>query len=387
MEVRPQNTAHLQYGVTALDWPNTDNQGQIQDLDNSTKDVNLIPMLEIQTNISNTTWANKYGYIVRPGANNHGAVIYVPLQPISDGGLNQAFYGKVAYDPSELAQDQQIYWNMRLVWMAEAQNDQYDLGSCSIQITAGSSAPPTYTNCQTVTTTPQIVHVYRDESFSVTGLNITRSGGFESLVFGTPQYPSEDNYLFQTAFSLSDIFLNYQQVQSQTHASALQEFAYRFSQPGTPSGLRFNLPNTVTVAMSDTVSAHLDQGLSTLNQTVIQQFLEAHYASAGQNCSDSTGQTFNCATIGIATEQTLASHDLTETQYAPLGNLYRISLSDMHFITQRNVKAILYERSGPGQWSADTLSRELEIIGHRYADQITALSNQNPQITTRDLRA
>ena len=384
IEVRPQNKAHLQYSLTALDWPDSDNQGQIQDLNNSKNDLRLIPMLEVQTNITNTLWASKYGYTVRPSRNG-GYLLYVPVQPISDGGLNQAFYGKVAYAPSELAQDQQISWNVRLVWMVEVQNDQYDLGSCVTTITVGNPTP-TYSDCRVVETTPQIVQIYRDESFSVTGLKITRSRGFESLVFGTPQYPTEDNYLFQTAFSLSDIFLNYQQVQTQTHASALQEFAYRFSQPGTPTGLRFNLPNTVTVAMSDTVSSHFDEGLSALNQTGIPQFLENYYAQPGQNCSDASG-TFTCATIGLATEYTLASHDLSELQYAPLGNLYLTPLTNMPFITQRNVKAIMYERSASGGWSADTLGRELEIIGQRYASQIAALSNTIPNATPITLRA
>jgi large repetitive protein len=51
VQVQPQTTAHLRYSTTWLDWPN-DSKGQIQDLDNSTEDVRLIPVLEITSPVS-----------------------------------------------------------------------------------------------------------------------------------------------------------------------------------------------------------------------------------------------------------------------------------------------------------------------------------------------
>jgi len=379
IEVQPQNPAHLQYSLTALDWPSGDEEGQIQDLNKSTDDVRLTPMLEIETNISPTLLADKYGYSVQ----NDGTrtLVYVPAQPVSDGGAYRAFYGKVAYAPSELTRP--IQWTARLVWMVQVKND---TNVCNVTtVTTGGQV--TYSDC-TVETTTQVSHVYRDENFRVTGLKITKSQGFESAVFGTPQYPTEDHFLFQTIFGMSAIFLQYDRVQNQApNRTALQELAYRFAQPGTPPDLRFDLPTTVTLAMSATTSTHLDEGLAALNQDTIPKLLNAYYGAPSPDhiCRDSSGASFACATLGIATEYTVGSIDLESI--VPTNT---VQLNAVPMIRQRSLKAVLYERTPSGAWTAGSLARALEIVDKRYRDQLAALLTQlqtkHPEATQTNVR-
>lgn len=169
--IQPQDSSHLRYSTTALDWP-ADNQGNIQDLDNSTEDLRLTPYLLVTTNvIPDETLSAKYG--VRSWVDDDGqSILMAPLQPLEESGAVHGFYAKVGYMADETGD---IQWEARLVWMIQMQNDRWQSGRFK--------------------TESSLLHRY-EESFRVTGLQITRSEGAEVAVFGTPD-KEDDRYLFQ----------------------------------------------------------------------------------------------------------------------------------------------------------------------------------------------
>ena len=82
IQMRPI-TDHLRYSLTTLDWP-SDSLGQIQDLNDSTDDMQLFPVLEVQSQIS-PTLSQEYGINVTDlctsGSNTSTCYsMWVPLQ-------------------------------------------------------------------------------------------------------------------------------------------------------------------------------------------------------------------------------------------------------------------------------------------------------------------
>ena len=385
MQVQPQNPKHLFYSATALDWPNDDSAGQITDLDKSKDDIRLLPMLEIETNIVNRDLAIKYGYSIVTSTNPTKTLIYTPLRPQSDGGgLNKAFYVKIPYAAPELTQP--IIWSARMVWMVQAKVDQY-IDNCY----ADNSGVVASGRC--TQSTNDLVHIYRDEPFRLSGLNIVKSERFETAVFGTPQTPTEDRNLFQVLEGLTGSLLDYQRFISQTTGnSAIQEFAKRFTTSGTPLDLRFQLPENVTVAVSTTLAAHQDAGIAASGE-LLNSYLNRYFASPTANllCTETRAgkaSFFPCATLGFLTEQTVGSLDLNAIAQNSDGT-YAVALSNISVITQRNLKAAMYERLGSGEWQAADPSRTLAIINTRYGAVLGARAEQyselDPNINTNNL--
>lgn len=382
LQVQPQNPEHLRYSLTPLDWPNGDNEGAIRDLDNSTDDIRLVPMLEVETTISPTLLARQYGFTVRAETNPTRTLIYAPLQPQSDGGLFRNFYAKVAYAPGELTAP--VKWKARMLWFVQAKVDAYT-ASC-LPNNPGVAA----TGMCTVSRN-EIVHIYKNEPFRISGMNVVKSDRFETAVFGTPQssLATEDKYLFQTVIGLNASFMDYKTLEGQAaNSSALQEFARRFNTPGTPLGLRFQVPETVTVAVSNTVYSHLDEGTAG-TVSVINTFLNQKYLPLGNQCSsgnDANGNPirFLCATIGIASEQRIGSRDLRELTPNADGE-YAVGLGSIPMLTKRNLKTVTYERTTGTTWKVMPLSRTLNMIRLRYAGimeaRLAELRQTDPELT------
>jgi hypothetical protein len=126
--------------------------------------------------------------------------------------------------------------------------------------------------------TQRTVQTYPD-SFRITGLTITKSSDYESVMFGVPSMPNDDRYLFQTLFGLAGNFMNAERLGGQIQTTPLLDFANRFNNPNTPRDLRFDVPPTVTVRVDYSTHSHLDEGLGLSNERDIPSFLNLLYAS------------------------------------------------------------------------------------------------------------
>jgi len=209
IQVQPKNLDHLRYSTTLLDWP-YDELGQIMDLDDSPEDIRLFPILKVRTNQPpDKDLARRYGVTV---FEDDGAYdLYMSLSPIGDGGRMVAFYAKVAYGPDEL---DDIRWEkVELVWMVQMSMDQQAGGKIKTSVTP--------------------LHNYVEESFRVTGLQITKSRNYESAILGTPDYPDEDRFLFNLLFGSSNTFLTHEKpvLQAQPGQDSIKT---RFTNPNTP---------------------------------------------------------------------------------------------------------------------------------------------------------
>jgi hypothetical protein len=194
---------------------------------------------------------------------------------VTDGGQIVAFQARLPYGPTETAD---IRWQMEMVWMVQGQVDTYGADG-------------------QVDMAPVILAQYGGEPFTLSGLQVTKSAGYESAIFAvSPDAPSNpassEQQLFQALFALNAGFLNAQQpepIPGRTNeASALREMAFRFGMP-------LNQPNMDTVfrwGMNANIAAdvqsygHQDEALADLSlvPSRVHNFLNQHYP-AGDTAS------------------------------------------------------------------------------------------------------
>ncbi|MEY2755076.1 MAG: hypothetical protein RJB65_1434, partial [Actinomycetota bacterium] len=178
-QVRPTEQDRLDLGLQPLDWP-ADREGQVRDVNGSTGDMQLVPMLEIVLPdpahvLPPTDELAPYSVSVKSDAGAAGErVAYVPLSALTDEltGQRIGFSGRMRYRS-------QANWGaahqVRVVWAVQVKND-IAVSSCP---PAGEPQPdgcattPRYVNDQ-----PQIIHRYYD-SWTLTGLRVTEERGTE----------------------------------------------------------------------------------------------------------------------------------------------------------------------------------------------------------------
>jgi type II secretory pathway pseudopilin PulG/subtilisin-like proprotein convertase family protein len=231
-QLRPTNPDHLWYAFNVLDWPQGDNQGQMQDadgktfydLDNSTSrspndngDVKLVPMLEIKITDEPTNLPpaeecetdDGETYTCYPDLEPYGIVVqdltddgkdkaaYVPLQLIKDttGDAHVAFSGKMLYDPADSwGKAQQV----RLVWVVQGLVDvceEYKDGRCT-----------KYEKMNDL----QVLQSYNDD-WKLTGLSVREEHGTDfAIIYEDPavddRLDSDDALLYLT-YGLDGTFL------------------------------------------------------------------------------------------------------------------------------------------------------------------------------------
>jgi len=193
-QLRPTDPDHLWYAFNVLDWPQGDDQGQMQDtdgktfydLDHSTShspndngDVKLIPMLEIKTtgspnNLPPQNDLEAYGISIMD-LNEDGTdkAVYVPLVLVTEpkGSARVAFSGRMLYQPAD-------QWGnahqVRLVWVVQALVDvceRYEDGRCTSYEEKNEA---------------EIVHTYDDE-WKLTGLAVREDHGTDfAIVYEDP---------------------------------------------------------------------------------------------------------------------------------------------------------------------------------------------------------
>jgi hypothetical protein len=122
ISVRPENPEHLSLPDRAWDWP-FDEQAQMQDMDHTREDIEIIPVLEFSAEalgeIIPDDDAAKYGISIS------GDTAYVPLSPVKDEGRTVALTGKLFLPASEAALDVEL--EAGLVWMIQGTTDKSDL--------------------------------------------------------------------------------------------------------------------------------------------------------------------------------------------------------------------------------------------------------------------
>ncbi|MBL7183540.1 MAG: hypothetical protein ISS50_03715 [Anaerolineae bacterium] len=369
IQVQPQNLDHLRYTTTPLDWPD-DDQGQIQDLNESTEDLVLVPMLDVRTNVfPDEALRENYGLVVMEEEDQKR--LLVPLHPEGTQGSLSDFYAKVPYGPGDL---DDIQWeSVKLVWMVQAQLDQY------VGCVGEGGA-------QCVETTASVIQQYYD-TFRVTGLQVTKSKGFELALFGTPESPTEDQPLFNVLYGISMTFLNYQKVENQAVGhTTLQEIAYRFAQPNTP--ITYTWGVTTTVVSSRVVYEHRDEALATSSDVKV-DFLETHYPSSIYEtlCSDESGAEFECAAVIFAIEEGLGVIGLEEVGTS---TDISVNLADVPLSTERGLQLSMFERVD-GDWEMMGPARMMEVLEHRYEGRWEDMLEEElqpdyPNLITQDLR-
>jgi hypothetical protein len=275
IQVQPQITDHLRYSTTALDWP-MDDEGQVQDLDLSTEDLRLTPFLLVTTNVQpRADLAEKYGYSSWQSGEDY--VLLVPLVPVGVGGAVEAFSAKVAYGPGQTAD---IQWQAEMVWMAQMQVDRSESWSISTQT--------------------RLLHQYQD-SFRLTGLDVTKDQGYEAAVLGTPDYV-DDLRLFRLLLGLNDVFKSHVHLEGQVPGeTALQEIAQRFAVGSTANITHTFGVERPAVAMSGPILYDLmDAAIAGIGSDLVPNFLNQYDAYYGnQRCADVEGNPVSCASLII----------------------------------------------------------------------------------------
>ncbi len=122
LTIRPENPQHLEYASRVWDWP-FDEQGQMQDLDKTTEDLKLNPMLEFNAadlgEVLSAEAAADYGIRI------DGDVAYVPLTPLRDDGVTVALTGKLFLPATDEPLNMTL--EAHLTWMVNATTDHSEL--------------------------------------------------------------------------------------------------------------------------------------------------------------------------------------------------------------------------------------------------------------------
>ncbi len=367
VQVQPENTNHLRYSLSPLDWP-YDEEGQFTDLDDSSEDVRLVPMLIITTNEAPGSYlADKYGLLIDDSDTD--IVMYTPLTPVYDNGQITTFQTRLAYGSEDL---EDIQWEMELGWMVQMDVDSY--------------------TDETIVTEESTIVTY-DDSFRVTGLEISRSSDVELGLFGTPKDKTEDSNLFRLLAGLNTTFLAGEDMEGQSANSMLEELTTVLDNSAIDSSEKFGIPAGPNIATDYATYRHIDEAMADLTQSRIFQFLSSNgydTPTTDEMCSTSTSdETFPCASVVVAMEQKTGTYSMDDMGgITPTLNNASINLDSDDFImsTVRNVKLNMYEYRA-GTWDA-IASEDIEsIMRDRYDLGALAQSLQAsyPDVTYADL--
>lgn len=352
VQVQPQDTTHLRYTATSLDWP-TDDEGTIQDLDTSLDDIQLSPYLRVTTaGRPNNDLISAYGitfsYLGYEGG-SHRYELFIPLNPLSSDGRITAFQGRIVYEPQMI---NNIAWtDMQLVWMVSMANDGQ--------------------NGDMVHTETQLVAQYSDP-FRITGLEITKSGPVDYAIFGTPNTPTDNRDLFQLLFGLEAGYLS-------ALSPDLDEVRSRFSNPATPITQTWGIPAADIAIFSpsgEQIPAHLDELMTSAAAGLI-TFLEDH--NYPQN---------EMVTIALATQTELGMSGLDDLDDVA-GTSFVFNLANIPMATSRSLKTYNLQKSAD-TWNEVTGVALWTAVSERYGDFATILPElqiRYPDLTETELFA
>ncbi|MFN8474388.1 MAG: Ig-like domain-containing protein [Anaerolineae bacterium] len=368
-QVQPKNTAHLRYGLTYLDWPD-DNQGQIKDLDKSTRDVLLIPVLEISSPVKPSLGA-QYGIAAITSTDKASFTLLVPLDTVGDGGRVSAFGARLAFTSAEVGQGLSLT-NGRIQWMTQASLDSW--ANCKDPNGAQDSS-----NCK-VDTQQSIVATYYEDLFRVTGLEVSATSNVQIAQFGAPKAPElptpgvndEARQMMNLMSGLAPSFLGYQ---NPDLPAIVQNF--KATGAGAPYTTTWGLDPS-QMAVSYATYGSRDEALATTNMTTTAALLNANYTP----CSATTTGAVT-PTLAIAYQETssnleassplvaINNGDPSVTSSAGIG--FSFPLANTASSLTRRVQLGQYTcaidaASGQPRWQALTLGQVQAEIARRYPD-------------------
>jgi len=345
LQVRPEDPDHLRYTTTALDWP-WDEIGTITDMDNTSDDLSLRPMLEVVTNVKpERELARRYGVSTLGNPDDPASPfkMYVPVIPITDGGQIAAFYGKVAYPASQL---DEIRWRAKLVWVLQANVDSLVGDTVNTEITS--------------------LQLYTEPAMAVTGLQVTKSAGFESAVFGTPDTPGDDRQLFNLLFGLSATYMTHQ-------TPDLAEVKTRFDGALTPAAEKWGVDDRVESSLE--AYGHRDEGLADTTGRRTNAFLNLNYAPGVDKPS-----------LVVAFQEDVGAYTLDDAGAFDAGAV-NVSLSEIDLFRQRGLQLNMYAFDGFA-WQALDLKDTIDLVAGRFADLsaiLPALQASYPDLTAENV--
>ncbi|MCP4542038.1 MAG: hypothetical protein GY832_33345 [Chloroflexi bacterium] len=347
-QIQPENADHLRYSTTALDWP-YDEDGLVQDLDDSSEDLTLTPILRITTdNAPSFELMNEYG-ITAIGNEFQGYILYVILSPVSDGGQITAFEGKVVYGPGDL---QDIDWTtVELVWTANMVHDEQNGDDVDSE------------------TIPLVEYT---EAFRFAGLEVAKSANANYAVLGMPNTPDDNRDLYQLMFGLEATFLS-------AINPDLDEVVSRFSNDATPITQTWGIPATdVAVSTPATPPEHYD-AVSASTAATLLDFLDA------ENYPTPTIST-SMASLIVALEAESGLASLADLESAS-GNSFTFNLANIPTSKVRALSMSHYRHDGSA-WDVLDIEQVGDVLTARYGDPSATLAGLQvdyPDLTAADL--
>ncbi|WP_299645309.1 LamG-like jellyroll fold domain-containing protein [uncultured Chloroflexus sp.] len=360
-QVRPQNVRQLWYAQSRFDWPN-DSAGQVQDRNNTTDDIQLLPLLEISIPANSFATLPPYtdngnGNLSSPLLSAQGItlrqsdastiVAYVPLSLVTDNqtGERVAFSGRMLYRGAAA-------WGnahrVRLVWAVQMKNDVDGFDQ------------------------PGLIHVYDTESWLLTGMQVREEHGVVgALVVADPQAQGDavarDDALLALINGLNQSFMR---ARADLSPATLANRFHRLSNGSVPAQERWNLPNIFLASAytrSDTLSMARDA--ATLNRNLLAQipaytqplilhlrsetFRALNFDSLGSNATWSdTVLTMNLATSGQNAVLVQTANYLSMTGYEFSGGDWRTLSPEQtvqRFIERHRDQASTDEETREGQ--------------------------------------
>jgi hypothetical protein len=333
------NDAHLRYSLTKLDWPH-DEEGQVMNLDTKDRPVSMLPMLQVDTNIS-PTLAHDYGAFVE--THDDGYRMYVPLTPITDHGRIVTFGTRMAYAPDEI---DDVEWDASMVWMVEGEFDKWK--DCK------TGKDENAQNCNGYDSKTHVLQMYPDV-FRVVGIEVTKDRDVEIAIFGTPQVPGNDAFLFQMSLGLAGTYLV-------SPTLTLTDEVNLFTSPDVKPEDKFGVTTTVAVDFStwhdDTKPfAHHDSAWARTMQTTTVRFLDSRYSKSD-----------NPSLLYVFQDHT-GSTTLDDLSSSKSGDQVTVdvNLDSFHLNTQRGTRLAMYKYESE-KWSTLDLKQALELVESREPD-------------------
>ncbi|MBN2229003.1 MAG: hypothetical protein JW779_05370, partial [Candidatus Thorarchaeota archaeon] len=114
-QIRPENPSHLQLYKQYWDWPSGDTEGLMRDYNNSIRDVQAIPLLNVTAN-----YIPDQGDLVDYGISSFETYVLVPLIAVRDNGKIVAFKGKMFYPTSAPLN---LILSVKLIWRIVGYSD------------------------------------------------------------------------------------------------------------------------------------------------------------------------------------------------------------------------------------------------------------------------
>ncbi|MFN8474925.1 MAG: Ig-like domain-containing protein [Anaerolineae bacterium] len=306
VQLQPQAMNHLRYSTTWLDWPD-DSAGQIQDLNHSTQDVELLPVLQINSPV-NPSLAEEYSIASTQSDDKTYYQLTVPLQTVGTGGQVSAFSGHIAFTAKEVGTSLKLSEG-RLLWLTQAQIDSYT--NCK-----DSSKPADASNCE-IDTQPSVISAYYEPLFRVTGLELSESKNVQVALFGTtapetttnPNVDDEGKVMFNLLSGLAPTFLG-------DLNPTLPQIVDKFAHPAQGQTITdtWYVDPKVTITNLGYYS-HTDQALSTTSMTTTVQFLNQHYIECKAGATNAM-----TPTLVTAYEETNSGLDPTQTGLVTVTN-------------------------------------------------------------------